>query len=258
MARIGMYWREADEWVVVTDEVRAIYDEPPSYVHIQRRFKTMREAREKVSERVWRGMREYARELSSAKRKQLARERLIAERKAKFRELIDGLVETGLTGYIPEGAKKVFEQHDWDPTKTTGLNTLRVWEDEKGRRVVVLAWGNAHYYWLHPDFVNVAMEARWKAEIKYRCERYGESETLAIAREGWKTLITAEYYTDTNDAFFARWVVENKLDEILAALRQCKIYINPLYCGAKKEAALAGFLGLDLVSESKKHGVYLK
>ena len=258
MARIGEYWREGDEWIVVTDEVRAIYDEPPSYVHIQRRFKTMKEAMRNVSERVRAGIRRFARRLATEKRERLARERLVAEREAKLRQLTSGLVKTGLTGYIPEGAKKVLEQHDWDPTKATGLNTLQVWEDEKGRRVVVLAWGNARYYWLHPDFVSAAMEAKWSAVIKYRCKRYGESKTLAIAREGWKTLITAKCYTDTNDAAFAKWVVENKLDEILAALRQCKVCINPLCCGAEKETELAEFYGLELVPKAEKHGVYLK
>jgi len=260
---IGRHYPDRNKggWVVVTDETCPIYDEPVTYVRVRRRFKTMGEAIQKVSPTVRQRIKELARIYARLKKAWLAHERLKAQRKALFEKFTAGLVYVGLTSYLPNDARKVFERNDWDPEKYTGLNKLTVWEDSQGRRVVQLAWGNARNYWLHPDFVDAAFEQKWQARIDWACKRESKPRTLAVAEEGLLALVYARWHPDSNEGPYSIWIAKNKLDEVLSALRQCEIHTIKNYCcgfSQERVAELAKVYGLRHIPNSDKHGVFLR
>jgi len=161
MARTGEHWREGNEWVVVTDEVRSIYDEPESCVRIRRRFKTMKEALQSVSPYVRKCIREIAREKARSRRFSLIMARREqAERRAKeefFKRLTAGLTKLPywderldherIRKEEAEGTLRLIHEERGFWEGAVRCEVLRVYQNAKGRFLVVdtHAW-NATYY----------------------------------------------------------------------------------------------------------------
>jgi len=162
MANIGEYYRVRNGWQVVTDEVQAIYDEPPSYVHIRVSAPTIRALRKKVSLRVWEAMKRVARERAHKRRfERILARRQAAEKRAKdefLKALTAGLVkvpwwDVDTSKLDVSKCEKVYEEVGfWEGGKNRQTDSLRVWRDKKGRFIVASSPFNPTF-WVPPEYV---------------------------------------------------------------------------------------------------------